>query len=185
MRHHTALRKFALGAIFLLAALGIARPAAAGNEEEKKLAESHRAEIEAFYPQVINSINSGQYDQARELIRKAISWEPEDPLHYYNLACIEARAGNQTVALAALQNSVDLGFHDLDLIDKDPDLNSIRKDEAFRKMYQVIATNNLAAKEGGGPEVAEIYQLDKKDKDQDKAVEEAPAPAAAPAVPVQ
>jgi large subunit ribosomal protein L7/L12 len=114
-----------------------------------------------FYPEIIANINSGNFDTAREMIRKAISWEPENALHYYNLACIEARAGNSAIALSALQNSVDLGFNDIELINKDTDLDSIRKDPAFRKMYQIIASNNLANKVNGGPEVAEIYKLEK------------------------
>lgn len=157
MRSQHIIRSIALGGIVLLTVLGTLHPAGAETEEKKKLAETRAREIEAFYPEIIANLNAGHFDPAREMIRKAISYEPENPLHYYNLACIEARAGNPSIALSALQNSVDLGFNDIELVNKDTDLDSIRKDPAFRKMYQVIANNNLANKEGG-PEVAEVYK---------------------------
>jgi predicted esterase len=77
--------------------------------------------------------------RARLCIDLAEEAEPDRAgLVWYNFACIQATSGDRKSALASLQTAVDKGFHDADLMDKDPDLDGLRGDEAFRKLVDGI-----------------------------------------------
>jgi Flp pilus assembly protein TadD len=163
MHFSRSLRALALVAVFTASGAFAQTQDRVQPQPEKAQFSEFSAQIEQFYPQIISSLNSNDFDTARELIRKAISLEPDNPLHYYNLCCIESRAGNKSVALAALQNAVDLGYNDIELMNRDTDLANIRKEAEYKRLYQIVANNALAQKEGGGPEVADIYKLDPKE----------------------
>ena len=51
---------------------------------------------------------------------------PENPDIYYNLACIYSRQDNVDESVNNLQQAVRKGFHNWELIKKDPDLANIR-----------------------------------------------------------
>ena len=57
---------------------------------------------------------------------------------WYNYACMQATSGDRKSALASLKTAVDKGFHDAELMEKDPDLEGLRGDEAFRKLVDGI-----------------------------------------------
>jgi predicted esterase len=77
--------------------------------------------------------------RARLCIDIAEEAEPDRAgLVWYNYACIQATAGDKKSALASLKTAIDKGFHDADLMDKDPDLDGLRADEAFRKIVDGI-----------------------------------------------
>ena len=59
-------------------------------------------------------------------------------LVWYNYACMQATSGDRKSALASLKTAVDKGFHDAELMDKDPDLDGLRAEEAFRKLVAEI-----------------------------------------------
>ncbi len=53
---------------------------------------------------------------------------------WYNFACLQAQSGDRKGALASLAAAVDKGFRDADLIEKEPDLESLRGEEDFRRI---------------------------------------------------
>lgn len=53
----------------------------------------------------------------------------------YNLACSRARSGDSGGALTALEQAVQLGFHDRALAENDDDLRSIRGDPRFARAF--------------------------------------------------
>ncbi len=55
----------------------------------------------------------------------------------YNLACFDARLGRQRECLFWLRQAFEAGFHDLELMRKDPDLESVRDLPAFRELFQM------------------------------------------------
>ena len=61
----------------------------------------------------------------------------------YNFACALARAGQKKDAVAALERSVDSGFGDLALMERDEDLRSLHETEGFRRLVTRL--------EGEGP----------------------------------
>ena len=56
---------------------------------------------------------------------------PDDPTAHYNLACSCALTGDPDGAFAALDQAVELGYGDLDLLRTDADLAALRTDPRF------------------------------------------------------
>lgn len=115
---------------------------------------ARRAAIEALYPVMIKALETGNFGQARNICDQAIMWEPENPVHHYNLACIEARAGGVRLpfAISALQRAAELGFYEIGTLKNDPDLEPIRNDPKYPAVAARIATNAEAvARQSAAP----------------------------------
>ncbi|KAA9339570.1 hypothetical protein F0P96_02860 [Hymenobacter busanensis] len=104
----------------------------------------HQAVI-ATYPNLMQALRSGDYRKARALCQQVIGYEPRDPMHRYNLACIESLAGNVTAGLAALQQANALGYADVNGLRTDPDLALLRADKRFDSVLQGTTRNALRA----------------------------------------
>lgn len=59
----------------------------------------------------------------------------------YNFACLQARLGEKTGALATLRTAVAKGFRDVSLIETDPDLASVRGEEGYRRIVEELKRN--------------------------------------------
>ncbi len=57
---------------------------------------------------------------------------------WYNFACLQAQAGDKKGALTTLRTAVDKGFRDVELIEKDPDLEAVRGEEGYRKIVDEL-----------------------------------------------
>ena len=68
--------------------------------------------------------------------RKAIEYDPDQQLAYYNLACAEALAGRSNDALRSLRRAIETGFSDPDHLANDPDLTSLRTLPEFRALIE-------------------------------------------------
>ena len=66
-----------------------------------------------------------------ELAARASAGHPMNPGEFYNLACAYAVSGKAKEALKALRTAVDRGFDDLELLENDRDLDSIRSSPQF------------------------------------------------------
>lgn len=104
-----------------------------------------RAEIEAIYPVMIQALEAGNFGQARNICDQVILWEPLNPVHHYNLACIEARAGAHRLRFAfdALEKSAALGFNDVATLQSDPDLSALRNTTKFTEISRTIVQNAI------------------------------------------
>ncbi len=78
----------------------------------------------------------GEYGGAAERLREVLGTEPPDPVDAYNLACALALDGKGEEALAWLARAVDLGYANLEHMEKDPDLDSLRSAEAYRRLVE-------------------------------------------------
>ncbi len=63
---------------------------------------------------------------------------------WYNFACLQALAGDRKGALASLHTAVDHGLRDLALLERDPDLDSLRDQESYRKLIDGLKTSASA-----------------------------------------
>lgn len=135
-------------------ALWVAGPPALAQAEE---AAARRAAIQSFYPVMIAAVETGNFTQARNLCEQAILWEPANPVHRYNLACIESRAGGGFLprALEALEQAVQLGFNDLNALRTDPDLAAIRGEPQFTELVQRL-TSSLPVAAAAAPAAQSI-----------------------------
>ena len=73
----------------------------------------------------------GLLQRAVQLDRRLVELMPEDFLARYNLACSLARAGCADEAIDALSRAILLGYDDLDHMESDPDLESLRTHPDF------------------------------------------------------
>ena len=102
---------------------------------------SRRAAIEGMYPIMMHALQTKSFGRARNICDQAILWEPQNPVHHYNLACIEAQAGGArlTHAWGALALSIALGFDDAEHMRTDPDLAPLRSDPRFADLVRKVA----------------------------------------------
>jgi hypothetical protein len=107
-------------------------------------AQAHRTAIDAFYPVMIAHVNAGRLGEARTLCQQAIAWEPNNPVHQYNLGCIESKAGRPDQAIAALKLATANGYNDPSSLRTDADLAAVRSDPRFAAVLQSAARNSGA-----------------------------------------
>jgi dienelactone hydrolase/Flp pilus assembly protein TadD len=82
---------------------------------------------------------TGRYAEACVYLKRARLLLPKDPGVAYNLACAQARSGEKDLALKTLTESVELGFNDEAHLKKDPDLDSLREAEEYKKVIEKLA----------------------------------------------
>lgn len=97
---------------------------------EKILARSpHSVEVLRILAELVSK--KGLLSRAVDLDRRLVDLLPDDFLARYNLACSLARAGRSDEAIDALSRSILLGYDDIDHMETDPDLESIRTHPDF------------------------------------------------------
>lgn len=84
---------------------------------------------EFFFP-ALPAMREGDYDTARSLLEDAMK-EKDAPVMHYQLACVEALAGNRDRALDELQVAVDGNERYREAARTDEDFASIRDDPRF------------------------------------------------------
>lgn len=82
--------------------------------------------MEAWYGLVIVYSNQQDYTKALEVLQNMRLLQPNNPQIYYNIACIYGKLNNLDESIIWLKQAIEKGFHNWDLIKKDPDLASIR-----------------------------------------------------------
>ena len=80
----------------------------------------------------------GRVAEGLELDRKLTSLLPDDSTVRYNLACSFAMLGQIEEALATLEQAIDLGYRDADLMRKDEDLTRLWDEPRFKELLDRI-----------------------------------------------
>jgi tetratricopeptide (TPR) repeat protein len=80
----------------------------------------------------------GKYSQSLKVDERLARLQPDDPLVYYNLACSYSLNRQYDLAVEALEKALNLGYHDLNWLAKDPDLRQLRKHSLFRRIRERI-----------------------------------------------
>lgn len=79
-----------------------------------------------------------QWNEARAALEKSLSLGHRKATTLYNLACVEAMAGNADRAFERLNASLDAGFDGRWTVLNDEDLDSIRSDRRFREVLKRV-----------------------------------------------
>jgi len=79
------------------------------------------------------AIQSGNYDEAKALLREGLQLHPENRGLLYDLACVEALAGEHEVALEHLQEAL-TNERFREWAKRDSDLDSLRDDPRFTEL---------------------------------------------------
>ncbi|HZS23726.1 MAG TPA: tetratricopeptide repeat protein [Gaiellaceae bacterium] len=85
---------------------------------------------EYFFP-ALPAMREGDYDTAKRIIRDGLEAKPGDAALLYNLACVEALAGDHDAALEHLNAAVDARPGYLEGARDDEDFAAIRDDPRF------------------------------------------------------
>jgi hypothetical protein len=79
---------------------------------------------------------AGNYPMAVEYYRMATDAFPSISEIWYNYACALSRNNNVNEALGALKNAMEFGHENTAWMEKDPDLENVRRDEHFREVLK-------------------------------------------------
>jgi len=107
----------------------------AGYKDEKAIA-SFKAQM--LMNEGLALMKAKKYDEGVAKIMEAGKLLPGDPNVAYNLACAYSLAGKTDEALKALEASVKAGWKDVEWMEKDTDLDNIRKTDGYKKIVEEI-----------------------------------------------
>lgn len=82
--------------------------------------------VPALIPLADDYTKVGRYEDGLALDERLSRLRPNDPIVHYNLACSYALTNKARKAIASLRRAVHLGYNDLEWIEEDADLASIR-----------------------------------------------------------
>ncbi|MBN1422715.1 MAG: tetratricopeptide repeat protein [Planctomycetes bacterium] len=98
--------------------------------------EESPGDFRANYEMAFTMLLARRFPEAIQHFRRALEVDPKDVLSLYNLACAYALAGQAGEALDALEAAVDNGFEDPEHIEADPDLESLRDRDRFKRIVE-------------------------------------------------
>lgn len=94
-----------------------------------------------YYEVLVNlsSIYSGLkfYKKTLEIDRRLAKISPSDPVVFYNLASDYSVLGDVEKSAMWLKKAIKLGYKDFKYMEKDPDLENLRKTELYRKILKM------------------------------------------------
>jgi tetratricopeptide (TPR) repeat protein len=78
----------------------------------------------------------GRVEDGLRIDRCLVTLLPENHIAYYNLACSLSLLGHVDEAIGALERAVRLGYRDFEYLDRDPDLENVRRDARYRTIIK-------------------------------------------------
>jgi tetratricopeptide (TPR) repeat protein len=79
-------------------------------------------------------LRAGRYDEARKLLREGLEAKPGSPAILYDLACVEALAGETDTALELLNEAIAKNENFREYAQTDADFDAIREDPRFPRI---------------------------------------------------
>jgi len=83
-----------------------------------------------------NYTRRGLYEKGLHVDERLCQLRGKDPVVHYNLACSYALLGQTAKAIESLQLAIAYGYHDFIHLQRDPDLETIRKDPAYLALLE-------------------------------------------------
>ncbi|MBU0549315.1 MAG: tetratricopeptide repeat protein [Candidatus Omnitrophica bacterium] len=83
----------------------------------------------------------GRYKEGLKVDKRLLELKPDDPTVHYNLACSYSLLKMPAACLRHLKKAITLGYRDFAFIEKDPDLEFIRKDPRYKELLSKYADN--------------------------------------------
>jgi tetratricopeptide (TPR) repeat protein len=77
---------------------------------------------------------TGRIADGLRMDRKLVRLDPGNATAHYNLACSLALSKRRSDALRALRKAVELGYDDLKWMEKDPDLEGLKRHPEFLRL---------------------------------------------------
>lgn len=92
--------------------------------------------VDALIPLGDAYTKRGLYEKGLAVDLKLADLVPVDPTVHYNLACSYSLLGKIDLALHTLEKAIKLGYSDLKWMNKDPDLDNVRKDTRYQTLIK-------------------------------------------------
>ena len=80
----------------------------------------------------------GDKDNALKEANRALELNPDDPLMLYNATCFYSQLGEKESALKSLEKAIGVGYANYEWLEKDTDLDPIRKEPKFDELIAKI-----------------------------------------------
>ncbi len=80
----------------------------------------------------------GRFQEGLAIDEKLVKIKPEEPVFHYNLACSLALLEAIEPAFVALKTAVQLGYNNLEHLQKDKDLKMLRQDPRFSDILKLL-----------------------------------------------
>ncbi len=81
----------------------------------------------------------GRVEDGLRVDQKLVSLLPDSPVAHYNLACSYSLLDDADRALGSLERAIRLGYKDFKHLERDPDLEKLRKDRRFAALIKRYA----------------------------------------------
>jgi len=98
------------------------------------------AEHRKLHTDAIKLLQGKKYTQSIALYEKILKASPSDSIALYNVACAYSLMGKKAPALDYLKRSIEAGYVNFVHMTKDPDLDNIRKEAAYKRIMASKAT---------------------------------------------
>lgn len=85
----------------------------------------------------------GMYEEGLGIDLKLAKLKPTDDLVHYNLACSYSLLGNIDEAINTLRKAIVLGYKDVEHLERDRDLASIRSDERYAELVKKLKAGGV------------------------------------------
>jgi hypothetical protein len=93
-----------------------------------------RIRIAKLHARSLALARESKWDQCREVLDEILQLNPEDPIGWYNTACVLSRLARTEGALDALNKAVEVGYAGIVHMERDPDLEALRETEGYRRI---------------------------------------------------
>ncbi|MBP9902459.1 MAG: hypothetical protein IT579_21025 [Verrucomicrobia subdivision 3 bacterium] len=80
----------------------------------------------------------GRFSEGLGVDERLAQLEPGNPLVFYNLACSYSLTDQYELAVRALEQAFQLGYHDFAWLARDPDLRKLRKHPLYAQIRATI-----------------------------------------------
>jgi tetratricopeptide (TPR) repeat protein len=91
----------------------------------------------------------GHYEKGLQIDQRLIQLRGTDPLTWYNLGCSYSLLHRVDESLNALRRAIELGYNDVEYLQRDPDLVNVRRSSKYRELLESFAA--LARTGSGSP----------------------------------
>lgn len=80
----------------------------------------------------------GLFEKSLAIDQRLCRLRPTDPIVHYNLACSYSIVGKIDQAIETLERAIVLGYHDTAYLQRDPDLDGIRRDPRYLALLKRV-----------------------------------------------
>ncbi len=115
-------------------AQGLTNDVAATSTNAVKLTAEQRKQIVELYKGVKEAFDAKKFAEAKEKLFELLKLQPDAVDHWYNLACAQSRLGEKKEAIKSLETAAEKGWADFLHLERDADLDAIRKEPGYKKL---------------------------------------------------